>query len=52
MGPVMAPVMVDLTDTHNYQAEHNESAKQDIQTKHDAQLAEQLQEYMTRRVMI
>ena len=36
-----APVMVDLTDTHK----HNEkSAEQNIQTKHDAQLAEQLQE--------
>ena len=40
-----APVMVDLTDTHDHSAKHNEkSAEQNIQTKHDAQLAEQLQE--------
>ena len=41
-----APVMVDLMDTHDQAAKHNEkSAEQDIQTKHDAQLAEQLQEF-------
>ena len=37
--------MVDVTDTHDHSAKHNEkSAEQNIQTKHDAQLAEQLLE--------
>ena len=41
-----APVMVDLTDTHDQPGNHYEkSAEQDIQTKHNAQLAEQLQEF-------
>ena len=40
-----APVMVDLTDTYDHSAKHNEkSAEENIQTKHDAELAEQLQE--------
>ena len=38
--------MVDLTDTHDQAAKHNEkSAEQVIPTKHNAQLAKQLQEF-------
>ena len=51
-----APVMVDLTDTYDHAAEHNEkSAEQDIQTRHDAQLAEHeniYRNYTTKRIIM